>query len=334
VSQQLSLFDAMPVEAPPLDDLLRQLGQHEWDRVGTPKKKGATTFHTFRRGGTDDVRDLAEGELSYWLADLDRAAGTWAKRARADIGAIEVVITRQGLENRTKAARENVRQITDVELRRKVREELVRAEAIADERIARLEQRAAEQERAARPRAQQASPAPARPNPQHRHTKAEVRAVQSAGEVLRAAGWTRVAGDALGLVWSFPDPDVPTELYEVTFENLAEVEQAAALLRAEPTLTPTALLDRMEPQAETPRLPALPEGWSYGFHRSNTSRTLAHIWRAAPSKSAKVRHETACGMAMQHEAPGELTSTAGVKVCAQCRQHLEATTEEAPRADA
>lgn len=253
MSQQLSLFDVMPVEVPALDELLRQLGQHDWNRVGAPRQKGGTTFHTFRYAATDDERELAEGELPYWVADLDRAAGTYAKRARADIGAIEVVITRQGLSNRAKAARECLRHITDVALQRTVREELARAEAVAEERLTRLERRAAEAERAARPRAQQATPPPARPNPAHRHTKAEVRAVQSDSEVLRAAGWTRVAGDALGLTWTHPDPENERELYHVTFDDLDDLGVAASFLRQEPTLTPTELLDRLQATTEVPR---------------------------------------------------------------------------------
>lgn len=160
MQQQLSLFDALPAApAPSLDDLFAGVGGHDWNRVGAARTKGGTTFHTFRFAATDDERELAEGELPYWLVELDQAAGVWAKRARADIGAIEVVVSRQGLENRVKAVREQLRRITDVALRRKVHEELVRAEALADERLVRLERRAAEQEREARAAKK---PAPAR----------------------------------------------------------------------------------------------------------------------------------------------------------------------------
>lgn len=80
------------------------------------------------------------------------------------------------------------------------------------------------------------------PHPQYRTTRAEIRAVQSAGETLRAAGWRRAPGDALGLTWRIDDPEAPSEKYEVEFQDLAELDQAAALLTATPGLTPAALL--------------------------------------------------------------------------------------------
>lgn len=75
----------------------------------------------------------------------------------------------------------------------------------------------------------------ARPNPALRTTTAEVRAVRSAGETLRAAGWRRVPGDALGLTWRVDD-------YEIEFHDLAELDAAASLLTATPGLTIAALV--------------------------------------------------------------------------------------------
>lgn len=81
----------------------------------------------------------------------------------------------------------------------------------------------------------------ARPNPAHRHTSAEVRAVQSAGETLRAAGWRRTPGDALGLTWTHPD----LRGYVVEFCDLDDLAQAAALLERPPRPTPVELLRAM-----------------------------------------------------------------------------------------
>lgn len=67
--EQLDMFAPPPPAT--LAETLTRLSAHGWDQVGT-RKRGMTTFYTFRRG--DDENELAEGELAYWLADEDRAA--------------------------------------------------------------------------------------------------------------------------------------------------------------------------------------------------------------------------------------------------------------------
>lgn len=74
--QQRSLFEPAPPAT--LAETLTRLSAHGWDQIGR-RQRGMTTFYTFRRG--DDEQELAEGELSYWLADEDRAAA-WRERRR------------------------------------------------------------------------------------------------------------------------------------------------------------------------------------------------------------------------------------------------------------
>jgi hypothetical protein len=52
-------------------DLFFRLSAHGWDSIGKPRLKGITTFISFRHGGTGDENELAEGELPYWLEQLD-----------------------------------------------------------------------------------------------------------------------------------------------------------------------------------------------------------------------------------------------------------------------
>lgn len=52
-------------------EILARISAHGYDLVGTPRPQGGAIFLSFRRG--DDERELAEGELSFWADDLDRA---------------------------------------------------------------------------------------------------------------------------------------------------------------------------------------------------------------------------------------------------------------------
>lgn len=54
-------------------DLFGRLSAHGWDSIGKPRQKGMTTFISFRHGGTGDENELAEGELPYWLEQLDES---------------------------------------------------------------------------------------------------------------------------------------------------------------------------------------------------------------------------------------------------------------------
>lgn len=70
-----------------LGDMLLRLDAHGYARTGT-RQKGMTTFYSFRdyRGGHDESGgelELAEGELSFWLAELDsNAAYAQAKQEK------------------------------------------------------------------------------------------------------------------------------------------------------------------------------------------------------------------------------------------------------------
>lgn len=71
-----------------------------------------------------------------------------------------------------------------------------------------------------------------------------------------------------------------------------------------------------------PRFPALAGDWFYAHHRNESRGVLFHIWRPEPSRSAKVRFVSACGMAMQHEEPRPVADLAQstLVLCAQCQQ--------------
>lgn len=78
--------------APDLSDILLRLDAHGYARAGT-RQKGMTTFYSFRdvRNDLDDdnvgVLELAEGELSYWLAELDTNAAYALQRQERFIDA-------------------------------------------------------------------------------------------------------------------------------------------------------------------------------------------------------------------------------------------------------
>ena len=67
---------------PPFDELLGRLDALGYTRVGAPRVKGMTTYHSFLEQGTGEELELAEGELPYWLQQLDeREAARGARRA-------------------------------------------------------------------------------------------------------------------------------------------------------------------------------------------------------------------------------------------------------------
>jgi hypothetical protein len=123
--QQLDLFSTEEPAPPTLDDVFARLSRHGWDRVGAPRTKGGATFHEFRRGTTDEFNTLAEGELSYWLADLDRAAAHWACTARKELAKLRRAHTGATRSEVDRAARAAARHITDVELSHEVYREIV-----------------------------------------------------------------------------------------------------------------------------------------------------------------------------------------------------------------
>ena len=67
---------------PPFDELLGRLDVLGYTRVGAPRVKGMTTYHSFLEQGTGEELELAEGELPYWLTQLEeREAARQARRA-------------------------------------------------------------------------------------------------------------------------------------------------------------------------------------------------------------------------------------------------------------
>jgi hypothetical protein len=66
-----------PPEPPALADVLKRLGAHGYDQTGAARQKGMTTFYTFRDRASDldedsvGVIEMAEGQLPFWLAELD-----------------------------------------------------------------------------------------------------------------------------------------------------------------------------------------------------------------------------------------------------------------------
>ncbi len=107
--------------APGLDALLGALSRHGWDRVGAPRQKGATTFHTFRQA--DDERELAEGELSFWLADLDRSSATWAGKARHELAVAQTAATERVAEIALTEAIACIKRVSDADIRAALRAE-------------------------------------------------------------------------------------------------------------------------------------------------------------------------------------------------------------------
>lgn len=84
--------------------------------------------------------------------------------------------------------------------------------------------------------------------------------------------------------------------------------------------------------APAQRFPELTGPHFYAHHRNESRNVLMHIWRSEPSKSAKIRFVSVCGMAMQHEEPRripDLTKPA-LELCGQCRQGYTTTHQEEP----
>jgi hypothetical protein len=128
---ELDLFsDREPLT---VDDLLARIGRHQWDRVGGLARRGGANIYTFRRGSTDELVDLAEGELPYWLAQLDGAAAALAKQARKQLAVLRYSRDAQKRSDAERTARSLARQITDVTLREAVYREIVAASTRWDE---------------------------------------------------------------------------------------------------------------------------------------------------------------------------------------------------------
>lgn len=125
--QQRSLFSTSEPAPLSLDVVLAALSRHGWDRVGVPKRRGSTTYYEFRRGTTDEFNELAEGELPYWLAQLDASAARWAALARKELPVLRYSRDARKRGEAETAARTAARRITDVELREQVYREIVAA---------------------------------------------------------------------------------------------------------------------------------------------------------------------------------------------------------------
>lgn len=106
---------------PDLHTLLGGLSRHGWDRVGAPRQRGSTMLYTFRQA--DDERELAEGELSFWLADLDRSAASWAARARHELAVSRTAATERVAEIALTEAIKCIKLVSDDAIRRELRAE-------------------------------------------------------------------------------------------------------------------------------------------------------------------------------------------------------------------
>jgi hypothetical protein len=159
-------------------------------------------------------------------------------------------------------------------------------------------------------------------------TEAEL---DDAGEIFRRAGWVEMEPETPGQVcWG---KEHAGEHWRIDFSP-AEFVDGAAELAINPDFAPEDLSARLErPDLVEPAQPPAPsrepwpqlqEPYFFGFHRQNTSGTLAHIWRPAPTARTKQRAVSSCGMAMQHDAPTPVAADAqGVVLCHQCRRaHL------------
>jgi hypothetical protein len=118
-----------PLPALSTDQLIQQIGMHAWDRVGGTRKSGSTTFYTFRYGTTDDERELAEGELIYWLDELDQSSARNTTQARAAIAAMRQATNERDSLAAYARARDALKRITNVAQRAAVDSELRAAEA-------------------------------------------------------------------------------------------------------------------------------------------------------------------------------------------------------------
>jgi hypothetical protein len=80
------LEQAGPAPEPSIDDQITRISAHGWDLLKRyTRGSGNWPYFQFRNAGSaeDEYADLSEGELSIWLADLDRAAAHRATQRAA-----------------------------------------------------------------------------------------------------------------------------------------------------------------------------------------------------------------------------------------------------------